>query len=113
MQKEIEGYPQYFITDDGKVWSEKSQKFLAFKDVNGYDKVQLYHEGVRKYFFVHRLVAEAFIPNPNNLPYVNHKDENKGNNNVSVKREVNGEKKYDFYKVNYHNIDFDTLTPVK
>ena len=37
----------------------------------------------------------------------------KGNNNVSVKREVNGEKKYDFYKVNYHNIDFDTLTPVK
>ena len=37
----------------------------------------------------------------------------KGNNNVSVKREVNGEKKYDFYKVNYHNIDFDTLNPVK
>lgn len=82
MMKEIKDYPGYFITEDGKVWSSKSNKFLSFKDVNGYNKVQLYHNKKRKYFFVHRLVAEAFIPNPNNLPYVNHKDENRKNNNV-------------------------------
>ena len=37
----------------------------------------------------------------------------KGKNNVEIKRVVNGQNKYDFYKVNYHNIDFDSLTPVK
>lgn len=78
--KEIEDYPGYFITEDGKVWSEKSKKFLAFKDVNGYNKVQLCNDGERKYLFVHRLVANAYIPNPDNLPYVNHKDENRKNN---------------------------------
>lgn len=46
----------------------------------GYKKVTLRKNNESKYFFVHRLVAEAFIPNPNNYPYVNHKDENPSNN---------------------------------
>lgn len=49
----------------------------------GYKCVALSHSGVTKRFFVHRLVAEAFIPNPNNLPQVNHIDGNKQNNCVS------------------------------
>ena len=49
---------------------------------NGYLRVVLCKNGKKKTFLVHRLVAEAFIPNPNNLPQVNHKDENKLNNNV-------------------------------
>lgn len=44
---------------------------------DGYLRVQLSKGGVRKSFRVHRLVAQAFIPNPDNLPQVNHKDENK------------------------------------
>ena len=47
---------------------------------NGYLKVFLCKNGKRTNFFVHRLVAEAFISNPNNLPCVNHKDEDKTNN---------------------------------
>ena len=49
----------------------------------GYKCVALSHNGMTKRFFVHRLVAEAFIPNPNNLPQVNHIDGNKQNNCVS------------------------------
>ena len=46
----------------------------------GYKRVTLRKNNISKSFFVHRLVAEAFIPNPNNYPYVNHKDENPSNN---------------------------------
>ena len=49
---------------------------------SGYNTVMLYKNTARKWIFVHRLVAEAFIPNPDNLPYINHKDENKLNNKV-------------------------------
>lgn len=48
----------------------------------GYKMIDLRLYGQRKRVYVHRLVAQAFIPNPNNLPQVNHKDENKLNNNV-------------------------------
>lgn len=48
----------------------------------GYLQVDLCKNGKVKKFLVHRLVAEAFLPNPDNLPEVNHKDENKQNNNV-------------------------------
>ena len=48
----------------------------------GYLQVSLYKNGKMERKFIHRLVAEAFIPNPESLPQVNHKDEVKGNNNV-------------------------------
>lgn len=50
---------------------------------HGYLRVGLSKDNKRKNFLVHRLVAEAFIPNPNKYPYINHKDENTSNNNVS------------------------------
>ena len=49
---------------------------------DGYYSVTLYKCGTGRLFNVHRIVAETFIPNPNNLPCVNHKDENKQNNRV-------------------------------
>ncbi len=50
---------------------------------NGYYQVTLYNGNVRKKFLVHRLVASAFIPNPDNLPHINHKDEDPSNNAAS------------------------------
>lgn len=59
-------------------------RILKLKTNNqGYLQVNLYKNGKVKTFRVHRLVAEAFLPNPDNLPEVNHKDENKLNNCVS------------------------------
>ena len=80
--KDIKGYEGlYGITTEGKVWSYKRKKFLKPGDIgDGYLQVILYKDRERKFFLIHRLVAEAYIPNPENLPQVNHKDENKANN---------------------------------
>ena len=79
--KDYEGL--YAITRDGKVWSYKRNKFLKHVlDKDDYHKVSLCKNGKKKSFRIHRLVAKAFIPNPNNLPEVNHKDEDKSNNCV-------------------------------
>lgn len=50
---------------------------------NGYEYMGLRKDSKNRMVMVHRIVAEAFIPNPNNLPCVNHKDGNKHNNNVA------------------------------
>lgn len=55
---------------------------LKPQNAHGYYRVALTKNGTTKCYFVHRLVAEAFIPNPDNLPQVNHKDECKTNNSV-------------------------------
>ena len=58
---------------------EHIRKFKPNKKT-GYIRINLCKNGVVKFFLLHRIVAEVFIPNPNNLPQVNHKDENKQNN---------------------------------
>lgn len=78
-----DGYEQYQISTFGRVKSlkRKSEKILSLdKDRNGYMNVKLSKDGVIRKFKVHRLVALAFIANPDNLPEVNHKDGNKANN---------------------------------
>ena len=83
--KEIVNYEGlYAVTSCGKVWSYRSGRFLTpRKSKKGYLTVLLCNKGKDKEFKIHRLVAEAYISNPNKLPQVNHKDENKQNNCVS------------------------------
>lgn len=81
--KVIEGFPQYKISDKGNVFSIKYGRLLKpYKHKDGYLFIDLYDN---KKFpkSIHRLVAEAFLPNPNNYDQVNHKDENKTNNCIS------------------------------
>lgn len=79
--KNFEG--KYAITEDGRVWSYRSKKYLKpLVDKDGYLFVHLWDKGSHTYK-IHRLVADAYIPNPTNLPQVNHKDEDKTNNSVS------------------------------
>ena len=79
---------------DSKVFIE-GKTIKQVKNNRGYYIVQLSKNNKVKNFSVHRLVAEAFIPNPNNFPQVNHKDEDKSNNRVSnlewmtLKRNIN------------------------
>lgn len=95
--KDVKGYENlYQISNTGKIKSleryknnhskkqlvkEKIRKQIVSK--TGYYTCMLNKNGKNKLFKVHRLIAEAFIPNPNNYPIINHKDGNKLNNDIS------------------------------
>ena len=76
----IPGYPGYQVSKTGKVVNHIGNELTLVLHHKGYLKVQLSNNAVAKMFFVHRLVAMAFVDNPDNLPQVNHLDGNKQNN---------------------------------
>lgn len=95
--REVVGYESlYMVSSDGRIKAcekpdqrgyirkEKYLKPCKSGSKNHYQalQVRLYKDGTGKMFRIHRLVAEAFIPNPDNLPCINHKDENPFNNKV-------------------------------
>lgn len=82
--KDIKGFEGlYGITSCGKVYSYKRKKFVEpEKTRNGYLRVTLFKDGNRIHKSVHRLVAEAYIPNPNNYNTVDHRNGNKEQNNI-------------------------------
>lgn len=85
MQKDIPGYENlYSIDTQGNVFSYRSNRYLKWHSAGrgNYQYVELSKNGKRQCKKVHRLVAENFIDNPNNLPCVNHKDENTMNNSI-------------------------------
>lgn len=74
----------YKVSESGKVFSVRAARFLKGSlDSYGYPIVSLHNKGYSKSRLVHRLVAKAFIPNPENKPQINHIDGNKQNNHVS------------------------------
>lgn len=85
LMKMVAGFRDYFVTDTGIVYSNKTgslKKLRVDPQPVDYKTVILYSDdGKRKTCMVHRLVAKAWLPNPANLPFVNHKDGNKQNNN--------------------------------
>jgi hypothetical protein len=99
--KAIEGYEgKYQVSNLGRVRSVERKTTLCnqhgefqrkehgriksqgMNRKDGYRNVKLYRDGKMRTLYVHRLVAQAFIPNPDNLPEVNHKDEDTTNNRV-------------------------------
>ena len=80
----IKGYEDYLISKSGKIYSIIKRRLLKPYDANGYYKVYLKDKRLNKCVsvFLHRLIAIQFIPNPRNLPVVNHKDGNKKNNSI-------------------------------
>lgn len=95
MWKSIVGYEGYYeVSDQGQIRTVKRtvpiyqgtrivpSKIRKFDTTSGYYDVALCKNGKMKTFLVHRLVAQAFIPNPENKEFVNHKDGNKKNNCV-------------------------------
>ena len=71
------------IRKNGRLDNRKGKQLRPGIDKYGYERVVLTKNGIRKTYSVHKLVALAFIPNPENKKTINHKDGNKRNNNVS------------------------------
>ena len=98
----IRGYEgEYEVSDLGRVRSIKSGGLILKPDIkrNGYHTVCLWHKNSKKNRLVHRLVAEAFLPNPSNLEEINHLDEDKGNNRLDNLEWCSRK-----YNMNYGNI---------
>lgn len=100
----IEGFDgQYSVTSDGRIWSNKSNRWMAQHSMySGYMTVTLRdNQNGQKisHFFVHRLVAQAYLENPDNKPEVHHKDADRTNNDLCnlqwVTREENNQAAWD------------------
>ena len=90
--KQIEDFPDYAVSNKGFVYRNVKQGLLpdsytefrkkTFKNKRGFHTVQLCDGKRKKVYYLHRLVAEYFVPNPDNYRYVVHKDTNKDNNSA-------------------------------
>lgn len=80
--KEYEGLYQVSNYGNIKSFKRKTRNLKPYKTYRGYYGIKLCKNHQTKQFFVHRLVAEAFIPNPYNKPQVNHINGNKTDNNI-------------------------------
>lgn len=85
ISKYIDGFERYTIDTNGNIFDTKRNKFVCqWVDTVGYYQCLLKdNNNKKKHIRVHRLIAKAFLPNPNNLPQVNHKDGNKLNNDIN------------------------------
>lgn len=109
--RQIKNFPNYFISNTGRIQNTKlNRELYAGLEQDGYKRVTLHNEDGQFTFLVHRLVAEAFIPNYQNKPTVNHIDCNKTNNLVE---NLEWADNYDQISHAYKNGLFDTCTEKK
>ena len=117
----IEGFEEYEVDADGNV-SRNGYKLKPQLNSNGYYRIYLSKNGKVTKKYIHRLVAKMFIPNPNDLPQVNHKDGNKLNNRaenlewVTPKENIQHAFKKGLSKIpcgenNYHYGKYGSQTP--
>lgn len=81
--KKVPGFNDYYVDEEGRVYSIKIKELTPTKTQDGYYQYHFCENNIHKYPRAHRIIAQTFIPNPDNLPVVNHKDGNKLNNEVS------------------------------
>ena len=126
----VKDYENYTINEEGIVMNKKGKELKPCIHTTGYKMVDLYKDGKRKHFRLHRLLAETFIPNPNNYKIIDHIDRDRLNNNlnnlrwttptgnalnrefkgggISYEEMIRGEKVYEYYRLRWqiHNVRY-------
>lgn len=109
-------YKDYYITPNGDIFSSKysTDRRLSYNDVGDYKTVRLSNgKGINKTFYVHKLVALAFLPNPSNATQIRHKNKNKHDNNIrnlewvikkKIIRKYDSDKRKEYYEKNKNTI---------
>lgn len=116
--RDVVGYEDlYEVSNEGRVRNKNTGKIKKpCKDKDGYLQVDLYKDGERKHKSIHRLVARAFLPNPNSEFEVDHIDKNRTNNNVDNLRWVSHQENIDYSQsksVNQYSLDGRLLNTYK
>lgn len=112
--KQIPDYPMYYVSNYSRIKSFKNPKgpqIIKTRIVQYYYRIQLYgNDHISLHTSVHRCMAEAFIPNPYNLPQVNHKDENKLNNYIYINKDgsIDYDKSNLEWCTNSYNMNYGT-----
>ena len=78
----------YKINKEGDIWSCKRKRLLKIRICKGYKRIQLRKNNTRNEYFIHRLIAINFIPNPDNLPFIDHRNRIKTDNRIENLRWV-------------------------
>lgn len=112
--KEIKGYEGlYAVTSCGQIWSYHRKKFIKpIDNGNGYLRIGLHKNGELKRYLLHRIVAEAYIPNFENKPEVNHKDEDKTHNWIGNLEWVTRKENVNYGTRNERDSDKQSRMPV-
>tara|TARA_R110000803_G_C11711853_1_gene287039 strand:+ start:31 stop:489 length:459 start_codon:yes stop_codon:yes gene_type:complete len=79
----IKGFENYIIFEDGVIMNKYAKEMKTYKNITGYIQILLYKNGKHICCRLNRLLALTFIPNPENLPEVDHLDRNRSNNDLN------------------------------
>lgn len=102
--------PNYSVNEEGVIRNNKTGRIMkTHYHKDGYKKLRIPVDGVMRHKFVHRLVAQAFLPNPDNKPIVNHIDGIRDNNHLSNLEWVTSQENYDHMG---HRMYFDKIREI-
>lgn len=80
--RKVKDYDKYLVSNYGRVYSENRSRLLKPDNSRRYLAMKLTKDGKAKNVLIHKIVAQAFVPNPDNKPYIHHKDVNVLNNHA-------------------------------